>query len=84
MIVRMWEVRAHPEAYDDVMSWACDVAAPWLERRPTCLECEILASTDQRILLVSRWRSDPAVPPDPPSYQVASGPHQWDFITVER
>ena len=28
VIVRMWEVRAHPEALSDLLSWICEAALP--------------------------------------------------------
>ena len=28
VIVRMWEVRAHPEAFPELLSWVCEAALP--------------------------------------------------------
>ncbi|WP_279579821.1 hypothetical protein [Fodinicola feengrottensis] len=84
MIVRMWEVMTFPEAYAEVLSWMCEVAAVELERHPGCFGCEILSSTDRRIVAISHWREEPADPPAPPSHLISSGPNTYDFFSVER
>jgi len=84
MIVRMWELRAHPEAMQELLSWVCDTALPDLEAHPLHVASEVFASTDHRIVVISRWRSDPLAPADPPAHLVARKPHAWDFAPVDR
>jgi hypothetical protein len=91
MIVRMWEARAHPEAFTDLLSWVCDAAVPALEAHPLHVASEVFASTDHRIVVISRWRKGPGWAgggpprlPEPPGYLVARPPHSWDFTPVDR
>jgi hypothetical protein len=84
MIVRMWEVSAYPEAYSELLSWMCEIAAPELDRHPGCFDCEVLSSTDERVVMISHWREEPFNPPAPPGHLVASGPNTYDFFSVER
>jgi hypothetical protein len=84
VIVRMWEVRAHPEGFADLLSWVCDAAVPAIERYPLHVSSEVYSSTDQRIVVISKWRSAPESLADPPSHLVARPPHAWDFTQVDR
>lgn len=84
MIVRMWEVAAHPEAHQDLLSWICDVAVTELEADLGHMATEVFTSPDQRIVVVSRWRGQPRDLPAPPSYLVRSGPQRADFSPVDR
>ncbi|TMM40585.1 MAG: hypothetical protein E6F99_03590 [Actinobacteria bacterium] len=84
MIARMWEVRAYPERFTDLLAWVCDVALPEIEADPRHLSSEVLTSTDHRIVVISRWRSGPAPLPDPPKELVARSAHAWDFTPVDR
>lgn len=85
MIVRMWEVRAHPEGFADLLGWVCDVAVPAVEVHPNHVASEIFSSTDHRIVVISKWRgSDPQPIADPPRHLTARPPHWWDFAPVDR
>lgn len=83
MIVRMWEVRAHPKALPELLSWLSEAALPALEVKPLHVSSEMFASTD-RVVVISRWRSNPESLADPPSHLVARSPHSWDFTPVDR
>lgn len=85
MIVRMWEVRAHPEGFADLLGWVCDAALPSVEVDPRHVASEVLSSTDHRLVVITRWRGSAPVPlPDPPRYLIASTPSSWDFAPVDR
>jgi hypothetical protein len=84
VIVRMWEVRSHPEGLTDLLSWACESALPSLEVNPLYVSGEVLSSTDNRVVVITRWRSGPQPMPDPPGHLVARSPHSWDFSPVDR
>jgi hypothetical protein len=84
VIVRMWEVRAHPEAMGELLSWVCEAALPSLEVNPLYLSGEVFSSTDNRVVAIVRWRSNPQPMPDPPGHLVARPPHVWDFSPVDR
>nr|WP_205861293.1 hypothetical protein [Planosporangium flavigriseum] len=80
----MWEVRAYPERFGDLLSWVCEAAVPALEAEPLHVVSEVFSSTDHRIVVISRWRGDPAPLPDPPGHLVARSSHSWDFSPVDR
>lgn len=85
VIVRMWEARAHPAAFAELLSWVCDTAVPSIELEPRHLTSEVYSSTDHRIVVISKWRGSEPVPlPDPPGHLVARPPHAWDFAQVDR
>jgi hypothetical protein len=84
MIVRMWEVKAHPEAMGDLLSWVCDAGLPPIEQDPLHVSSEVFTSTDHRIVVISKWRNTPLTIEDPPRYLVARPPHSWDFAAVDR
>jgi hypothetical protein len=84
VIVRMWEVRAHPEGFTDLLSWVCETAIPEFEAQPLHVGTEVLSSTDHRIVVISKWRSTPTPLPEPPGHLVARKPHSWDFSPVDR
>lgn len=85
MIVRMWEARAHPEGYTDLLGWVCDVAVPAIEAHPLHITSEVFASTDHRLVVISKWRGSQPLPlGDPPGHLVARRPHWWDFAPVDR
>jgi hypothetical protein len=84
MIARMWEVRALGSGFDELLSWVCDVAVPRLEVLPQHVSSEVYSSTDNRIVVISRWRNTPENLPAPPSNLVARSPHIWDFSPVDR
>lgn len=84
MIVRMWEVRAHPEAFAELLSWVCEIGVPELELHPMHLASEVFSSTDHRVVVISKWRAEPLALPDPPGHLVARKPHSWDFAQVDR
>lgn len=83
MIVRMWEVQAHPESLDDVLSWVCDRAVPAVRADPNMVSVEVFSSVDHRVVVISRWRRDPVDIEEPPGYLVTRKPHSWDFTPVE-
>ena len=85
MIVRMWEVRAHPEGLSDLLSWICEAALPKIEVNPLHITSEVFTSTDNRVVVISKWRgSTPESLIDPPSHLVGRRPQSWDFTQVDR
>jgi hypothetical protein len=84
MIARMWEVRALGSGFDELLTWVCDQALPKLEELPTHVSSEVYSSTDNRIVVISKWRNSPANLPEPPDRLVARAPHVWDFTPVDR
>jgi hypothetical protein len=85
VIVRMWEARAYPEGFADLLGWVCDVAVPEIENDPQHIATEVFSSTDHRLLVISKWRgSQPRNLADPPGHLVASKPRWWDFAPVDR
>jgi hypothetical protein len=80
----MWETRAYPEGFADLLSWVCEAAVPQLERAPGHLTSEVFSAADQRIVVISRWRQDPTPMAEPPAHLVARDPHFWDFTPVDR
>lgn len=84
VIVRMWEVRAYPQQFDDLLTWVCDTAVPSIEVWPLHIGSEVFSSADNRVVVISRWRGDPKPLPDPPAELVARSPHTWDFTPVDR
>lgn len=83
MIVRMWEVRGHPERVPELIEWACGTALPAVEPDPRHAGSEVFASTE-RVVIISRWRGEPVPLPDPPEDLVARPPYAWDFAPVDR
>ncbi|MDG4789888.1 hypothetical protein O7626_28850 [Micromonospora sp. WMMD1102] len=84
MIVRMWEVRAERAGFADLISWVCDSALPELEHNPLHISSEVFSSTDNRLVVISKWRANPVSLPDPPARMLARTPHFWDFTQVDR
>jgi hypothetical protein len=84
MIARMWEIRALSSGFDELLSWVCDVAVPGLEVLPQHVSSEVYTSTDNRIVVITRWRNTPENFPAPPSKLTARSPHVWDFSPVDR
>lgn len=84
MIVRMWEARAYPEGFADLLSWVCEAAVPALEQAPGHLTTEVFSAADHRVVVISRWRGTPATMADPPGHLVPRAPHAWDFTPVDR
>ncbi|MFU8854078.1 hypothetical protein ACNAW0_24300 [Micromonospora sp. SL1-18] len=84
MIVRMWEAKAESYGFADLITWVCETALPELEHDPLHLSSEVFSSTDHRLVVISRWRSNPRTLPDPPPTLVARPPHVWDFTQVDR
>jgi hypothetical protein len=80
----MWEVKAYPEALTDLLSWVCEAALPSIEVNPLHVASEVFSSTDNRVVVISKWRHTPVALPDPPSHLVARSPHVWDFSPVDR
>jgi hypothetical protein len=84
MIARMWEVRALGGGFDELLSWVCDQALPGLEVLPQHVSSDVFSSTDNRIVVISKWRHSPMSLPSPPAKLVARAPHVWDFTPVDR
>ena len=84
VIVRMWEVRAEPARFADLISWVCDTALPEIEHSPLHISSEVFSSTDNRVVVIVKWRSNPVALPEPPLRLVARPPHVWDFTQVDR
>ena len=60
------------------------MAVPQVEVLPLHMSSEVYSSTDNRIVVISKWRSTPASLPAPPAQLVARAPHVWDFTPVDR
>jgi hypothetical protein len=84
MIARMWEVRALGSGFDELLTWVCDEALPQIEVLPSHVSSDVYSSTDNRIVVISKWRTSPASLPEPPDRLVARAPHVWDFTPVDR
>ena len=84
MIARMWEVRALAGRFDELLAWVCDQELPKLEVLPQHVSSEVFSSTDNRIVVISKWRNTPQALPAPPERLVARAPHVWDFTPVDR
>ena len=84
MIARMWEVRALGSGFDELLSWVCDQAVPRIEVLPQHVASEVYSSTDNRIVVISKWRHSPQSLPEPPGHLVARSAHVWDFTPVDR
>lgn len=84
VIVRMWEVRAERAGFADLISWVCDTALPELEHNPLHISSEVFSSTDNRLVVISKWRASPVSLPDPPARMLAGTSHVWDFTQVDR
>jgi hypothetical protein len=81
----MWEVRAHPEALTDLLSWISEAALPKIEVSPLHISSEVYSSTDNRVVVISKWRgSAPEALADPPGHLVSRRPQAWDFTQVDR
>jgi hypothetical protein len=80
----MWEVKAHPEGFADLLDWVCVAGVPALEVNPLHIGSEVYSSTDQRVVVISKWRSNPEPIGDPPRHLVARKPQFWDFTPVDR
>jgi hypothetical protein len=84
VIVRMWEVRAYPREFDKLLQWVCDVAVPSIEAHYAHISSEVFASTDHRVVVITRWRGDPDELPTPPEGLAIRSAHSWDFTPVDR
>lgn len=80
----MWEIRAYPNHFPELLSWVSDIAVPGLEIQPHHISSEVFSSTDHRIVVISRWHGAPTALPDPPADLVARSAHAWDFTPVDR
>jgi hypothetical protein len=84
VIVRMWEARAEPERFTELLTWVCETGLPQLEAQPLHVSSEVFSSADQRIVVISRWNGTPQPLADPPRRLMARPPHSWDFVPVQR
>jgi hypothetical protein len=80
----MWEIRAYPNHFPELLSWVTDIAVPGLEIQPNHVTSEVFSSTDHRIVVISRWHGVPTELPTPPADLVARSAHAWDFTPVDR
>ncbi|GIH04360.1 hypothetical protein Rhe02_24270 [Rhizocola hellebori] len=79
----MWEVRAYPRTFDQLLQWVCEVAVPELEERLNHVSSEVFSSTDLRVVVISRWHRDPTEAPVVPA-GLARSAQSWDFTPVDR
>jgi hypothetical protein len=84
MIARMWEIRASGGGLDELLAWVCDEAVPGLEVLPQHVSSDVYSSTDNRIVVITKWRHSPQNLPAPPAGLIARAPHVWDFTPVDR
>ena len=84
VIVRMWEVKARPTSHAELLTWVCDAAVPSIEVYPLHMSTEVFSSADNRLVVISKWRSGPVDLPEPPEHLVARSPHVWEFTQVDR
>jgi hypothetical protein len=84
VIVRMWEAKAEPGRMVQLLAYVTDRALPQIEVLPLHISSEVFTSTDDRIVVISKWRSDPVDLPGPPATLVTRAPHSWDFTQVDR
>ncbi|MEV4346034.1 hypothetical protein AB0J83_16325 [Actinoplanes sp. NPDC049596] len=84
MIARMWEIRASKSGLDELLAWVCDVAVPRLEVLPQHVSSDVYSSTDNRVVVISKWRHSPESLPAPPPHLIARAAHVWDFTPVDR
>jgi len=84
VIVRMWEAKAEPSRLTELLTWVCDTALPEIEHSPLHVASEVFSSTDDRLVVISKWRSSPLSLPEPPLRLVTRPPHSWDFTQVDR
>ncbi len=84
VIVRMWEVKARPTGHAELLTWLCDDAVPSIEVYPLHMSTEVFSSADNRLVVISKWRSAPVDLPAPPEHLVARSPHMWEFTQVDR
>jgi hypothetical protein len=81
----MWEARANPDGFGELLAWVCDSALPRIEVHPLHIASEVFSSTDHRLVVISKWRgSTPEPLADPPGHLVARKPQAWDFTLVDR
>jgi len=84
VIARMWEARAEPGRLPELVDWVCETALPRIEVSPLHIASEVFSSSDDRCVVISKWRSDPEPLPAAPTRLVARPPHEWDFTQVDR
>lgn len=84
MIVRMWEVRAEPGRLAELVTWVCDMALPEVEHNPLHISSEVFSSSEDRVVVISRWRSGPVSLEQPPLRLAARPACSWDFTPVDR
>jgi hypothetical protein len=80
----MWEVRAEQRTFTELLSWVCDVAIPFIEVSPLHQSSDVFSSTDYRIVVITKWRSNPEAFREPPAHLITRPPHSWDFSPVDR
>lgn len=80
----MWEVRGTPREFDQLLQWVCEVAVPGIEAHYAHISSEVFASTDHRVVVISKWRGEPGELPTPPESLTARSAHSWDFAPVDR
>lgn len=84
VIVRMWEAKARPESFGELLDWVYEAVVPALAAAPGHAGTEVFRSGQERIVVISRWREHPPELPVPPERLVPRPPHAWDFTPVDR
>jgi hypothetical protein len=84
VIVRMWEARAEPAGFAELIAWVTEIALLEFDHHPLHMSSEVFSSTDHRLVVISKWRGSPVTLPEPPVRLIARPPHVWDFAQVDR
>src|SRR5687768_17574783 len=80
----MWECRARPGSGDTLVDWVYDIAIPSVRAWPGLERVEVLRSSDERVLVISWWSTDPVGLPEPPGDLLARPPQVWEFEQINR
>ena len=51
---------------------------------PLHVSSEVFSSPDFRLVVISKWRSNPEAFQEPPPHLITRAPHSWDFSPVDR
>lgn len=80
----MWEARARPAVFAELLDWVYEAVVPALAAAPGHAGTEVFRAGDDRIVVISRWRDRPPEIASPPERLVPRAPHAWDFTPVDR
>jgi hypothetical protein len=75
----MWEARAAEGRLGELMAWVDEHAAPALRRSPGLLAADLYTASDDRVVVIARFRGARARLPEPPRELLRREPHQWSF-----